>query len=238
MQTSPATPFLLMSGSADALAPVRAAESGPQADAVPQLDQLLDELAVSLDRERSKYETLRRLLTATNLRLGRVRRELSEARLRADHDALTGLPNRRALDSDGQACGSGLMAMLYVDLNDFKPVNDRNGHAVGDALLCLMANRLRLAIRQADKVYRVGGDEFVCVLNNVPDNDLAVDIARDVLHSLVSPCEVAGTPLRLDASIGVAVQRHPGEAWSALAARADQAMYLAKVAGGGIAAAD
>ncbi|HZU63910.1 MAG TPA: EAL domain-containing protein [Novosphingobium sp.] len=156
----------------------------------------------------------------------------------AERDPLTGLANRRGLDTaldaavaaalDGRPCG-----LLYIDLDHFKEVNDTYGHEAGDRLLCDMADRLSGCVRAYDTVARIGGDEFVILLPAQVDEAMLAQIGRRILKACEEPFIVAGTPLRLSASLGGALApRHavePGE----LLRTADRALYAAKRDGRG-----
>ncbi|QNM97966.1 diguanylate cyclase domain-containing protein [Chitinimonas koreensis] len=161
-----------------------------------------------------------------------------EARLRhqAEHDALTGLPNRRAfmaLLEDGLAQARRPQAVLFLDLDGFKAVNDQHGHESGDELLRQFAARIRSCVRDSDVVARLGGDEFVLLLRGL--NDGATDaerVARQIIGRMADPFELTGTTVGVTTSVGVALHR-PGDQATpdALLQRADAAMYIAKRAG-------
>ncbi|MBS7457495.1 putative bifunctional diguanylate cyclase/phosphodiesterase [Coralloluteibacterium stylophorae] len=157
---------------------------------------------------------------------------------RALHDPLTRLPNRVLLeDRIGQAVckaarGNGRFAVLFVDLDGFKAVNDAWGHQFGDGLLVEVAARLRAARRSTDTLARLGGDEFVLLIDIAEPADAAT-VAEDVLRALAAQFEVAGHPLRIGASIGIAIYPEDGAGAQALMANADAAMYHAKDAGRG-----
>ncbi len=159
----------------------------------------------------------------------------------AYHDPLTGLPNRILVEQQldlGLARArrtGGAVALMFVDLDDFKEVNDRLGHAVGDQLLAAVATRLASALRDSDVLARQGGDEFLVLLSDL-EGDAASAAARvggKLLHSLRAPFVGAGTELRTGASIGVSVYPDDGTETEALLRHADAAMYRAKGAGGG-----
>lgn len=149
----------------------------------------------------------------------------------ARSDSLTGLVNHRTfygLLADASAGG----AILYCDLDHFKPVNDRHGHSVGDALLKMAARRIERCVRQADVVGRLGGDEFV-VLCHGADETGALEVAKRILRSLREPFRVGETaePVHIDASIGVAVSSSAVS--ESLLKAADRALSAAKSAGRG-----
>ncbi len=150
------------------------------------------------------------------------------------HDPLTGLPNRTLLiDRVNQALGRrlgspGTVAALFCDVDSFKEVNDSFGHHVGDEVLQAVAVRLRGAVRPADTVARIGGDEFVIICEDVGESD-AFGLASRVLESVAEPLLMAGSELPLSVSVGVAFARSDEAA--ELLRNADAAMYLAKQRG-------
>jgi diguanylate cyclase (GGDEF)-like protein len=155
----------------------------------------------------------------------------------AHHDHLTGLPNRAAfMDAAKRALsssngGDGDPAVIFVDFDDFKPVNDRLGHVAGDALLLAAAQRLSHAVRPNDLVARIGGDEFVVLLASGTREDEATSVALRLIDSLRDPFHVGGEQISLTASAGVALGS-PGQTNAAeLLHRADEAMYAAKAGG-------
>ena len=172
-------------------------------------------------------------------RVQHLREERAAALIMAHRDPLTGLANRSALDDYldrtlGQAhARHSLLALLLVDLDHFKPVNDTHGHGVGDQLLQEVARRLRACVRQGDMVARLGGDEFVIVLAQLSSGAAADRIAGKVVESLSAPFHVAGHELRISASVGVALYPEHGEDAHQLFNRADGAMYQAKQHGRG-----
>lgn len=158
----------------------------------------------------------------------------------ARHDALTGLPNRAALFEQLQAClagdGSGeagepSFAVLYLDLDNFKMINDSLGHDAGDALLVDVARRLGRVVRGRDLVARIGGDEFVVVCHDVPDDARAELLARRVLEVCTEPVEVASVLVHPSASLGVARATADHTGAQDLLRDADIAMYQAKRGG-------
>jgi diguanylate cyclase (GGDEF)-like protein/PAS domain S-box-containing protein len=165
--------------------------------------------------------------------------KVSEERVRhmALHDHLTGLPNRQLfLDRLDQALrrakrGSAHVALVYVDLDHFKGLNDAYGHAHGDRVLVETALRLRACVRESDTVARLGGDEFVVVLPDLSRMEDAVPVAEKIQQSLYDPA-AGGGRLFLGASVGLACYPEHGLDQDTLLARADAAMYEVKRAGG------
>ncbi|MBB4761046.1 diguanylate cyclase domain-containing protein [Amorphoplanes digitatis] len=167
-------------------------------------------------------------------------RETLAARLQhqAFHDGLTGLPNRQLyshrLDA-ALAAGAPAVVML-IDLDDFKLVNDAHGHAAGDHLLKVIADRMRACVRSSDTVSRIGGDEFAVLLSSLPGDD-ALEIAARIVREIEAPVPVDGGAARVGASVGIAFAR-PGPAGhlpdgEALLREADHAMYAVKRDGKG-----
>lgn len=157
-----------------------------------------------------------------------------ELRHMAQHDPLTGLPNRALffdrLDQELARARrrGGFFAVAFLDLNQFKPVNDNFGHAVGDELLRLVATRVRKSVRAEDTVGRIGGDEFVVLLTGMESPDAGLEPVEKIRHSLCEPFEVNGHTLAISCSIGVAVYPQDGTDALALTKSADDAMYRAK----------
>ena len=155
----------------------------------------------------------------------------------ANHDPLTGLPNRLLLqdrinqlvaDTDGDGC---LMAVMFLDLDRFKNINDTLGHETGDALLREVAERLRACVRVRDTVARVGGDEFAIILHGIAGPDDAAQIAQKILNTLEPVFEVAGRELFITASIGITIYPFEDRKLEHLLRNADAAMYGAKELG-------
>lgn len=170
-----------------------------------------------------------------------IERRRSEERIRhlAHHDRLTGLPNRALLNDRmtqalAQARRTGRpMALLFLDLDDFKFVNDSFGHAVGDALLIAVATRLTEAVREGDTVARLGGDEFVVMLLDLERADDSVKVAQQILCAVSLPFFVEARSLSVSASIGISVCPADGSSSEMLLKHADVAMYRAKLRGNG-----
>ncbi|MDQ6846720.1 MAG: GGDEF domain-containing protein [Candidatus Dormibacteraeota bacterium] len=152
----------------------------------------------------------------------------------ANHDALTGLPNRvafheavvRALARDPR--DGRLSAVLFIDLDDFKRINDTMGHGVGDRVLVVVADRIRSSIRPVDVAARLGGDEFAVLVERASDQLQLDAIARRILQALRQPARIEGAILPVCGTIGVAVAEDTGETCDELLRRADVAMYSAK----------
>jgi diguanylate cyclase (GGDEF)-like protein len=165
---------------------------------------------------------------------------LAELTRQAFHDALTGLPNRshlldraeRAIEEAGSA--GRRMALLLLDLNGFKQVNDTSGHHVGDALLHAVGRRLVGTLRGDDLVARLGGDEFAILLTRDPDQQRAESIAQRLHERLSDPYDIEGRRLEVGASIGVALFPDHADDIASLMRGADAAMYRAKRQGGGV----
>ncbi|EJE52296.1 diguanylate cyclase (GGDEF) domain-containing protein [Acidovorax sp. CF316] len=191
-------------------------------------------------RLQNTAQQLTQSLRESNTRLQAANDELQK---RAFADALTGLPNRLLfedrlihallrLDRTNHLRVEDRLAVLFVDLDGFKPINDSFGHAAGDVILRSAADRLRKEARECDTVARVGGDEFLILLEDVTDVAACVSMANRVLESLAQPFEVSGKKVQIACSIGIVVHPDHGER-TKLVANADAAMYAAKRAGGG-----
>jgi diguanylate cyclase (GGDEF)-like protein/PAS domain S-box-containing protein len=155
----------------------------------------------------------------------------------ASHDGLTGLPNRTLLqDRLNKALALARrnqrqVAVMYLDLDHFKDINDSHGHAAGDALLAEVARRLTTLVRDTDTVARLGGDEFVIVLESLGECDAAAYRARAIVQAISSPFRYKGRELYTSASVGVAMYPSDGVVPDDLLKHADSAMYRAKESG-------
>jgi diguanylate cyclase (GGDEF)-like protein len=149
---------------------------------------------------------------------------------RASEDSLTELDNRATLlarlRAEEAATGDASLAVLYLDVDNFKKVNDRLGHAVGDRVLRTVAERLRTAMRPGDTVARIGGDEFVVVAAEVSQDEVAAEIAERIRANMAVPIRVGGRQLTTTVSVGVAVG--PARRATSLLEHADVALYRAK----------
>lgn len=165
-----------------------------------------------------------------------IERKQLHARLQymAQYDALTGLPNRAFLHDRleralaGARREQGRMSVLYLDLDEFKQVNDALGHAAGDLLLREVADRLKLCVRDSDTVARLGGDEFVVVLVNIRLPEHASMVAEKIHCAVRQPMNIAGRSLSILPSIGIALYPEHGDNAQVLLGHADAAMYSAK----------
>ncbi|MCH1929501.1 sensor domain-containing diguanylate cyclase [Shewanella sp. A25] len=163
-------------------------------------------------------------------------RKAEEEHLRhiAHHDALTNLPNRVLFHTKLEQAivhaqrAKGMFAILFLDLDNFKPVNDECGHDVGDKLLQEVAKRLSASIRQIDTITRLGGDEFVILLENLPNEESVPPLISKIVQMVTEPCIIQGHQLRIGVSIGSSIYPKHGTDAKTLINFADQAMYLVK----------
>ena len=152
----------------------------------------------------------------------------------AMHDALTGIANRKLFfvkaeeAIEAAVCNGYMMAVIYIDLDSFKRINDERGHDIGDEVLVTFAHRIRESIRASDTVARLGGDEFAVVLNGIESHDMAAAVAEKLRGELRKPLRVKHHILTTSGSIGVAVAPEQGTDVDALLRQADSAMYRAK----------
>ena len=166
-------------------------------------------------------------------------REQAEERARflATHDNLTGLPNRLVFDqavSDAVKVGRRYdqqFAVMFVDLDSFKIINDTLGHVAGDSMLIEVADRLKQCVRESDIVARFGGDEFVILLRDVADANQVRTVARKILSTVVKPLTIRGQEYRVTASIGISMFPSDADDEESLTKNADAAMYAAKEEG-------
>ena len=172
-----------------------------------------------------------RHMAALVLERGQLQAQLID---HAYHDSLTGLPNRRlARDRISNAIKraartSQRMAVLWIDLDRFKQINDQYGHPVGDAVLQQAAERLSARLRSCDTLARMGGDEFMALIEGTSSREAAEALAKDLLESLALPMQIEELELVVSASIGVSIYPEDGQTGDSLSQHADQAMYAAK----------
>ena len=181
------------------------------------------------ERLRSQAE-----LEAANAQMRRINEQLAQV---AHFDILTHLPNRVLLaDRLQQAMAHCVrrqksLAVAFLDLDGFKDINDRYGHAAGDEFLVAISKRLRLALRDGDTLARIGGDEFVAVMSDLSTEHDCEPLLLRLLQVAAEPLQVGGNSLQVSASIGVTIYPQDGSSSEQLIRHADQAMYLAKQAG-------
>ncbi|VUZ26276.1 Uncharacterised protein [uncultured Comamonas sp.] len=162
------------------------------------------------------------------------RRQQERIEHMAQHDALTGLANRSLFSEHFQQARAfadrdqHAMALIYMDLDKFKPVNDTCGHLVGDRLLCAVGTRINACVRGSDIVARIGGDEFLILLSRVRDASSALRVAQKIHLALKQPFEIDGHRLEISSSQGVALYPQHGSTEAELTKCADAAMYQAK----------
>lgn len=190
-------------------------------------------IAIALENAR-KLQTIEQLNRALEQEKHQLQRAYEQIAHMANHDTLTELPNRRLLAElvrEHLALArrrSAVFGLLYIDLNNFKPVNDTFGHEAGDRVLVSIAERLRATVRESDTVSRIGGDEFVLVVHEVGCADDAKAIGEKVLAAIREPIEVDGQVCRIDASVGVSLYPEHGKDYETLLNAADAAMYRVK----------
>jgi diguanylate cyclase (GGDEF)-like protein len=158
----------------------------------------------------------------------------------AHHDSLTGLPNRLLFgDRLNQAMSQAKrdacqFALLFLDLDKFKPVNDSFGHAIGDELLKGVADRIRSEVRESDTVARVGGDEFVVILPDLSTREMAEAVAGKIIAALAQPFQLGAQQQTVEIGVSIGIAIYPADASDidGLIKAADTAMYSAKQVGG------
>ena len=183
-------------------------------------------------------ETLRERNRMLEAEIAERRRAEELVRHQAIHDSLTGLPNRLLFEDRIEVAiercrrDSSRFALIYIDIDHFKPINDRYGHLAGDVLLVGVAQRLRQAMRTGDTVARVGGDEFVVILERAPDIEAASRRVESLAMTLVAPYALVlreeTVDVKISASFGVALYPDHGDDYDSLLHAADDAMYRAK----------
>lgn len=219
-------PVVVITGIDDQTLAVQAVQAGAQ-------DYLVRDRLAQQDLERIILSAMERQRLVVELKLAREREHFL-----ATHDPLTRLPNRQLFyDRLGQALVSqrrqgGVLGVLFLDLDRFKPINDRFGHPVGDELLRLVAERLQSNLRESDTPARIGGDEFTVLLRHLSHPGDAALVAEKILKSISLPFRLQGEDITVGASLGVAVAPGDGESIEDLIRNADRAMYAAKERGG------
>ncbi|HEY9299048.1 MAG TPA: GGDEF domain-containing protein, partial [Phormidium sp.] len=190
-----------------------------------------------ITRRKHLEEDLKR--TAAELVRSNTELKLSEDRLRylAYHDTLTGLPNRKHFHErlsqsiEWAHQNHQLVALLFLDLDGFKQINDTKGHDVGDLLLQTVGERLKRCLRSSDTVCRLGGDEFTVILPGIPCLPDVAKVAEKILTTINQPFILQGHKIRISTSIGISVYPLNGKDIEILIKNADTAMYSAKELG-------
>ena len=194
-----------------------------------------------LAKELAERIVLESELADTKTNLAEVRDDLSKSQVKEEEaqqialqDALTGLPNRVSFEQrldhgliQAKRHGWGL-AILFIDIDNFKSINDSHGHDLGDQVLLMVANRLQSSVRDEDMISRWGGDEFVCLLLEVRQEADVTRLAKKMINRIAETCEFNGTTLSIRACIGIAIYPADGETADILFKNADTAMYKAK----------
>jgi diguanylate cyclase (GGDEF)-like protein len=194
--------------------------------AIAELAEQINFLSVQKDSQEIRLELMIEHLLATQAAL-----------VKARHDPLTGLPNRGLFhELLGDACGAAersgqSLALMFIDLDKFKQVNDTLGHDAGDELLILAAQRMRLCMREGDILARLGGDEFTVILRNLPDRETGIRIAERIVADLNESFPLSRGSAEIGASIGMSFFPADTDQALALLKNADIAMYQAKEAG-------
>jgi len=213
-------------------------------DAEKKVAEAVDELKlvnVELAEEIAERIVIESELTDTKTDLAEAREDLLKAQEKTEEaqqialqDALTGLPNRVSFEQDldrgliqAKRHGWGL-AVLFIDIDKFKTINDCYGHDLGDQVLLMVANRLKSFVREEDLVSRWGGDEFVCLLFEVKQEADVIRLAEEMINQIAEACEFGGIVLSISASIGIAIYPADGDTVDVLFKNADTAMYKAK----------
>lgn len=204
-----------------------------KADDLTLLEALTPYVAIAVENSliHDRLQALNQALSDEKRRLERATLKISHL---ANHDTLTGLPNRRLLFElthkalEGARRTGDKLGVAFIDLDDFKPVNDLYGHAAGDAALVAMSERLKSLLRASDIVARVGGDEFVAVLTNVHARDDIEAAAQKLVDGCSQPLSFSGHTRSFSFSMGIAVYPDDGQSLDELINKADAAMYSVK----------
>ena len=198
-----------------------------------ELHHRLDSVMELNNRLQQETRQLRVALARSQSELQGIRAGERQARHSAQHDGLTQLPNRGFFENRlhhalAERASDQVLALLFLDLDDFKQVNDIHGHAAGDILLRVVAARLNQAVRKEDVVCRLGGDEFACLLPGLGQEKQLTQLASKLVESVAAPCHLQSYKLTVRPSIGIAVCPQHGTTGAELLAHADAAMYRAK----------
>lgn len=197
------------------------------ADSHEELTQLYEELAASDEEMRQQYEEM--LMINHKIREGE-----EKLTYLAYHDSLTGLPNKLSLYEDAKKIlieDRGLAALLFVDIDNFKYVNDTIGHAMGDQLIIEVSKRLEEFVSDDVMIYRLSGDEFIFLLDRLPSTDEASSFASNVMERFLQEFDIQNTKLYVSLSIGIVLYPDHGHELEELLKYADLAMYRVKQGG-------
>ncbi len=192
----------------------------------------LEQQLLAASRENQRLRSCNERLA---VELAALTRQQIETRHLAHHDGLTGLPNRQMLMlrlQEGIAesfSRQRQLALMFIDLDGFKVVNDRYGHSTGDKLLTVVASRIASCVRAEDVACRYGGDEFVVMLADISEAAIAVGVAEAIRNRIDGLYSINGQELRISASIGLALYPSDGDQWDALLNCADASMYRNKI---------
>lgn len=204
------------------------------AAALERLQTNLTQAFEARDQLERDIQEARRALDSMRAELAGTRAGERQARYLAAHDQLTGLPNRGHFQEQLchalalHALSGTCLAVMFIDLDGFKPINDTHGHAAGDALLRIVAHRLSHGVRTHDLVSRLGGDEFACLIPGIDTSEQASALAVKLRDALRAPCRIGNQMVQIDASIGIVVDMAGAGDSQDLLLKADMAMYRAK----------
>lgn len=231
----------IASGQISAAVAPTAVTAGPARSAILDCVAALEQLHATVTAELVRRDGLEMAFVEAQTSLAQVKAALlgtqedeRRARHKAAHDDLTELPNRGYFvqrishELSRSDVRQRSFAVLFLDLDGFKGVNDNHGHAAGDELLRVVAARLRRLVRAQDMVCRAGGDEFACLIEGLHDRAQLALMASKIVESISAPCTLGGLQLSVQASIGIAIAPHDGWNADTLLRNADMAMYAAK----------
>lgn len=219
----------------------RAAAFAPQASSPAEYESVLGRMQATLAVEVARREKLERELRTVRAVLARARASLKGTQAGARralhlalHDGLTALPNRRFFSQRLAEAVAGVsaehptLAVIFMDLDGFKPINDLHGHNAGDEVLGIVGTRLARAVRAEDMMSRLGGDEFACLVGDCRSSDQLGQLAAKLFETVAAPLSLGALTLHVRPSIGIAMYPADGTTATALLRSADAAMYRAK----------
>lgn len=207
------------------------------AHVVSECGDALQKLHDAQIHTRVRHQQMALEMFDTRTALAQLRSELSgtkareqQARHQSLHDGLTQLPNRDHFGHRLQqaAIQPQALAVMFIDLDGFKQINDLHGHATGDELLKIVSARLAQNVRSSDLVARLGGDEFACLVTGLSDQQQLSEFARKLFDHVAQPIQIGPLSLSMRPSIGIALRQTPDTCATTLLSQADTAMYLAK----------